>query len=122
MNSEPLPAEHGFPLRSLVPGWYGMDSVKWLTRIEVLEQPFKGYFQDEKYVSLGAHGASRPITFIQVNSKFLRPSEGEEIRVKRYRAEGVAWAGERKIARVEVRVGGRAWQAATVSASPSAVT
>jgi DMSO/TMAO reductase YedYZ molybdopterin-dependent catalytic subunit len=121
MNGAPLPAEHGFPLRALVPGWYGMDSVKWLTRIEVLERPFNGYFQDEKYVSLGAHGASRPITSIQVNSKFLRPSEGEEIRAKTYRVEGVAWAGERRIARVEVRVGGGAWQPANLSASPAAM-
>lgn len=120
MNGEPLPAEHGFPLRAVVPGWYGMDSVKWLTRIEVLEQPFKGYFQDEKYVSLGARGA-RPLTSIQVNSKFVRPSEGEEIRGKNYRAEGVAWAGERKIARVELRVDGGAWQAANLSASPAAL-
>jgi DMSO/TMAO reductase YedYZ molybdopterin-dependent catalytic subunit len=121
MNGEPLPAEHGFPLRALVPGWYGMDSVKWLTRIEVLEQPFKGYFQDEKYVALGAHSASRPLTLIQVNSKFLRPSEGEEIRGKTYRVDGVAWAGERKVARVEVRMGGGAWQAASLEASPSAL-
>jgi DMSO/TMAO reductase YedYZ molybdopterin-dependent catalytic subunit len=121
MNGEPLLAEHGFPLRALVPGWYGMDSVKWLTRIEVLDQPFKGYFQDEKYVALGAHGASRPLTSIQVNSKFLRPSDGEEIRGKTYRAEGVAWAGERKIARVEVRVGGGAWQPANLSASSAAL-
>jgi DMSO/TMAO reductase YedYZ molybdopterin-dependent catalytic subunit len=121
MNGEPLPAEHGFPLRALVPGWYGMDSVKWLTRIEVLDQPFKGYFQDEKYVALGAHGASRSLTFIQVNSKFLRPSEGEEIRGKTYQVEGVAWAGERKIARVEVRVSSGAWQAANLSASPAAL-
>jgi DMSO/TMAO reductase YedYZ molybdopterin-dependent catalytic subunit len=121
MNGEPLPAKHGFPLRALVPGWYGMDSVKWLTSIEVREQPFRGYFQDEKYVSLGAHGASGPITRIQVNSKFLRPSEGEEIRVKSYRAEGVAWAGESKIARVEVRVGGGAWQPASLSTPPEAM-
>jgi DMSO/TMAO reductase YedYZ molybdopterin-dependent catalytic subunit len=121
MNGEPLPAEHGYPLRALVPGWYGMDSVKWLTRIEVLDQPFKGYFQDQKYVALEAHGASRPLTSIRVNSKFLRPSEGEEIRGKTYRAEGVAWAGERKIARIEVRVGGGAWQPANLSASPVAM-
>lgn len=121
MNGEPLPAEHGFPLRALVPGWYGMDSVKWLTRIEVQEQAFKGYFQDVKYVALGAHGASRSLTSIQVNSKFLRPSEGEEIRAKTYRAEGVAWAGERKIARVEVRVGGGIWQPASLAVSPAAL-
>jgi DMSO/TMAO reductase YedYZ molybdopterin-dependent catalytic subunit len=120
MNAEPLPPEHGFPLRALVPGWYGMDSVKWLTRIEVLEQPFKGYFQDEKYVALGARGTSRAVTLIQVNSKFLRPSEGEEIRVKTYRAEGVAWAGELKIARVELRINGGAWQPASLTASSSA--
>jgi DMSO/TMAO reductase YedYZ molybdopterin-dependent catalytic subunit len=121
MNGEPLPAEHGFPLRALVPGWYGMDSVKWLTRIEVLSERFKGYFQDEKYVALGGRGASRPLTVIQVNSKFLRPSEDEEIRGKTYRAEGVAWAGEGKIARVEVRMGGGAWQAANLSAAPVAL-
>ena len=119
MNGEPLPAEHGFPLRALVPGWYGMDSVKWLTGIEVLDQPFKGYFQDERYVSLGTHGASGSITRMQVNSKFLRPSEDEEIRVKKYRAEGVAWAGEHKVARVEVRVGGGAWQLANLAGSPA---
>jgi len=121
MNGDALPAEHGFPLRAVVPGWYGMDSVKWVTRIEVLEQPFKGYFQDEKYVAIGAHGASRPVTRMRVNSKFLRPLEGEEIAVKTYRVEGVAWAGERKIARVEVRVAGGAWQAANLSASEAAM-
>jgi DMSO/TMAO reductase YedYZ molybdopterin-dependent catalytic subunit len=121
MNGEPLPADHGFPLRALVPGWYGMDSVKWLTRIEVLDQPFKGYFQDEKYVALGARGPSRPLTVIQVNSKFLRPSEDEEIHGKTYRVEGVAWAGESKIARVEVRAGDGAWQPANLSTSPAAL-
>ena len=121
MNGEPLPAEHGFPLRALVPGWYGMDSVKWLTRIEVLARPFKGYFQDEKYVALGAQGASRPLTRIQVNSKFFRPSEGEEIHAKSYRLEGAAWAGERKVTRVEVRVSGGDWQPANFSASSDAL-
>ena len=121
INGEPLPADHGFPLRALVPGWYGMDSVKWLTSIEILDQPFKGYFQDEKYVALGGHGGSRPLTIIQVNSKFLRPSEDEEIRGKTYVAEGVAWAGDSKIARVEVRVGGGAWRPANLSASSAAL-
>src|SRR5579864_3385561 len=45
MNGGPLPSEHGGPLRLLVPGWYGMASVKWLTRIEVRTQPFRGHFQ-----------------------------------------------------------------------------
>jgi DMSO/TMAO reductase YedYZ molybdopterin-dependent catalytic subunit len=119
MNGSPLPAEHGFPLRALVPGWYGMDSVKWLTRIEVSRQPFAGYFQEREYFALKANGERRPVTAIQVNSRFLRPSEGEEIRGKSYRVEGVAWAGERQVAKVEVRVNSANWQPAMLSASSS---
>jgi DMSO/TMAO reductase YedYZ molybdopterin-dependent catalytic subunit len=117
MNGQPLPADHGFPLRALVPGWYGMDSVKWLTRIEIADQPFKGYFQQEEYVALKTNGERRPITRMLVNSKFLRPSEGEEIRVKAYRIEGAAWAGEDKVSNVELRMDPSGpWQKATLSA------
>jgi len=123
MNGSPLPADHGFPLRALVAGWYGMDSVKWLTRIEITSQPFDGYFQQQHYVALTANGERRPITRMLVNSKFLRPSEGEEIGSKIYRVNGVAWAGERKIAKVEVRFSpGGSWQPASVDAQPVALS
>jgi DMSO/TMAO reductase YedYZ molybdopterin-dependent catalytic subunit len=122
MNGAPLPAEHGFPLRAVVPGWYGMDSVKWLTRIEVLGQSFEGYFQKEEYMAVKGNGERQPVTRMRVNSKFLRPSEDEEIRAKKYVVEGVAWAGERKIAQVEIRIGpGGAWQPATLAALPLAM-
>jgi DMSO/TMAO reductase YedYZ molybdopterin-dependent catalytic subunit len=49
MNGEPLPIHHGFPLRLIVPSWYAVASVKWLTDIELIEQPFVGHFQMEKY-------------------------------------------------------------------------
>ena len=49
MNGEPLPPQHGFPLRLLVPGWYGMTSVKWLERITVLDRPFEGFQQRDRY-------------------------------------------------------------------------
>ena len=51
MNGAPLPPQHGFPLRLVVPGWYGMASVKWLKRIEVLAQPFDGYQQAGNYTT-----------------------------------------------------------------------
>ncbi len=122
MNGEPLPADHGFPLRALVPGWYGMDSVKWLTSVEILDKPFTGYFQQEEYVAVKANGERRPVTRMLVNSKFLRPSEAEEIHLKMYRVEGAAWAGERKVAKVEVRVNPDGiWQAASVAATPQAM-
>ena len=49
LNGVPLPPQHGFPLRLLVPGWYGMTNVKWLTRITVLDEPFTGYQQARGY-------------------------------------------------------------------------
>src|SRR5919199_5409200 len=49
MNGEPLPPSHGFPLRLVVPGWYGMASVKWLARILVLDRPFGGFFETSDY-------------------------------------------------------------------------
>src|SRR5437764_1124673 len=49
MNGELLEPSHGFPVRLFVPGWYGVASVKWLQRIEVLDRPFQGYFQTKKY-------------------------------------------------------------------------
>ena len=62
MNGVPLPPEHGFPLRALVAGWYGMDSVKWLTRVEVSQEPFQGYFQKQSYVATTSKG----VTYKQV--------------------------------------------------------
>jgi len=122
MNGAPLPPEHGFPLRALVSGWYGMDSVKWLTRVEVLQEPFKGYFQQERYVAVKSDGERQTITRMRVNSKFLRPLNDEEIRVKAYRIEGVAWAGEGKVSKVELRFDGNgAWQPAVLGELPVAM-
>jgi DMSO/TMAO reductase YedYZ molybdopterin-dependent catalytic subunit len=119
MNGDPSPAAHGFPVRALVSGWYGMDSIKWLTRIEVLNQPFAGYFQQERYVSVRGNGERRPITRMGVRSRMVRPTEDEDIRLDTYRVEGVAWAGERKVAKVQVRVNGSGdWQPANLQASP----
>jgi DMSO/TMAO reductase YedYZ molybdopterin-dependent catalytic subunit len=52
MNGEPLPREHGFPLRLIAPGWYGIANVKWLTRIEVVDQRFAGRFMAREYVTI----------------------------------------------------------------------
>jgi DMSO/TMAO reductase YedYZ molybdopterin-dependent catalytic subunit len=119
MGGAPLPPEHGFPLRALVSGWYGMDSVKWLTRIEVSQDPFKGYFQQERYVAVKANGEKQVIARMRVNSKFLRPLDAEEIRGRTYGIEGVAWAGESKVAKVELRFDGGAWQTAVLGDSPA---
>ena len=122
MNDAPLPREHGFPLRALVSGWYGMDSVKWLTRVEVSREPFKGYFQQERYVAVKSSGERQGITRMKVNSKFLRPSDGEDIGVKAYGIKGVAWAGEGKVSKIELRFDGTGpWQPAVLGESPTSM-
>ena len=52
MNGEPLPREHGFPVRLIAPGWYGVANVKWLTRIEVRDQQYRGSFMARDYVTI----------------------------------------------------------------------
>jgi DMSO/TMAO reductase YedYZ molybdopterin-dependent catalytic subunit len=49
MNGEPLPIQHGYPVRLIVPGWYAVASVKWLAEIEIMDQPFSGHYQTDKY-------------------------------------------------------------------------
>src|SRR5437588_11659314 len=79
MNGELLEPVHGFPVRLFVPGWYGVASVKWLKRIEVLDRPFKGYFQTVKYTRQrrGRKGTETELVGpMAVKSEILRPSAG----------------------------------------------
>jgi DMSO/TMAO reductase YedYZ molybdopterin-dependent catalytic subunit len=116
MNGADLPPAHGYPLRAVVAGWYGMASVKWLTRIVVSDRPFQGYFQSLNYTYFERrHGLPTlvPITEMQVKSEIARPARGEVIAAgTEYRMHGAAWAGEPEVDRVEVSTdGGKTWQA-----------
>jgi len=76
MNGEPLAPSHGFPLRAIVPGWYGMAAVKWLQRIVVTDQPFHGYYQTVDYAFWKKDGLGAtlvPITEMQVKAAIARP-------------------------------------------------
>jgi DMSO/TMAO reductase YedYZ molybdopterin-dependent catalytic subunit len=116
MNGEPLEPIHGFPVRLLVPGWYGVASVKWLRRIEVLATPFEGYFQTTKYTiqRQGPQGLERVLVGpMALKSEIIRPHPGEALGVGTNRIFGVAWAGPEAVARVEVSTdGGQSWLAA----------
>lgn len=113
MNGELLDANHGFPVRLFVPGWYGVASVKWLTRMEVLNRPFRGYFQTTKYTFQRRTSAGIETEIIgpmQVKSEIIRPRSGEVLGAGTNRIFGIAWAGEEAVARVEVSTdGGRSW-------------
>jgi len=117
MNGSALPAAHGFPLRAVVPGWYGMASVKWLTRIIVTDEPFHGHFQsiDYAYWQRRSGGPSlTPITTIQLKAQIARPTPEEIIPAGMpYEIRGAAWTGEGTVSAVEVSTdGGRQWSRA----------
>lgn len=116
MNGEPLTPSHGFPLRLLVPGWYGVASVKWLTRLEATSERFAGYFQTVKYTikqRLAGRELTVPLERMAVKSEIVRPFAGEALSLGKQRVFGLAWAGEEPVARVETSTdGGRTWQGA----------
>ncbi|TMF13338.1 MAG: hypothetical protein E6I38_01660 [Chloroflexi bacterium] len=74
MNGQPLEPQHGYPLRLVVPGWYGMTSVKWLARIEAIQGPFEGYQMMGSYrYSNNADDAGEPVTLQKVRSLMVPP-------------------------------------------------
>jgi DMSO/TMAO reductase YedYZ molybdopterin-dependent catalytic subunit len=118
MNGEPLPAAHGGPVRLVVPGWYGVASVKWLARIEALTEPFTGYFQVARYVMDIPGAATRPpLRTMVVKSLITYPAAGAVLAPGPVTIRGVAWSGDGAITEVVVSSdGGATWAPATVAA------
>jgi DMSO/TMAO reductase YedYZ molybdopterin-dependent catalytic subunit len=118
MNGEDLPPRNGYPLRLIVPGWYGMASVKWLQRIEVRPTPFMGRFQADEYVTLRAEerngttlwtrNAIGPQRLKSVPGRVSRGNGGLQI-------SGAAWGAP--IERVEVRIDDGPWRPAELDRS-----
>jgi DMSO/TMAO reductase YedYZ molybdopterin-dependent catalytic subunit len=116
MNGAPLPPEHGGPVRLIVPGWYGMASVKWLTRITAIDAPFTGFFQTQRYVySLPPSPAETPVREILVKSLITSPAGGDTVPLAPCTISGLAWCGSAPVALVEVATeGAGAWTPATL--------
>jgi DMSO/TMAO reductase YedYZ molybdopterin-dependent catalytic subunit len=115
MNGEPIPLQHGYPVRLIMPNWYGVASVKWLTEIELIDRAFDGYFQAEKYhFEWQRNGAvdREPVTLQRVRALITEPSPHEAVELGDLAVRGVAWSGAAAIARVEVSVDGGPWQEA----------
>lgn len=116
MNGEPLPPQHGFPVRLIVPGWYGVANVKWLSRIEVMETRWAGRFMARDYVTIreepqsggGSVWTQKVVGRARIKSIPARVMS----RGGRYQIEGAAWGGP--IHRVEVRVDDGPWVPATI--------
>lgn len=115
MNGDPLPPEHGFPVRLIAPGWYGVANVKWLTRIEVTDRRFAGRFMARDYVSIREEPRDGDTvwTFATVGFDRLKSAPAKVTRrANRYTIMGAAWGAP--IAAVQVRIDDGPWNAATL--------
>jgi DMSO/TMAO reductase YedYZ molybdopterin-dependent catalytic subunit len=127
MNGAPLPPQHGFPLRLVVPGWYGMTSVKWLDAIEVSAEPFEGYQQTISYrVRQDPDELGEPVTRMVPRSLMIPPGVPDFATRERIlepgpcTVRGRAWSGLGAIVSVEVSVdGGSAWSPARLGPAAS---
>jgi DMSO/TMAO reductase YedYZ molybdopterin-dependent catalytic subunit len=108
MNGEPLPPEHGAPVRLVVPGWYGMASVKWLARISLIERAFDGFYQKDRYVI-----GRRPLREIAPRAVITEPADGAQVPRAPIVVRGRAWSGHAPVVSVEVSSdGGYSWHPA----------
>jgi DMSO/TMAO reductase YedYZ molybdopterin-dependent catalytic subunit len=111
MNGVPLPLEHGFPARIIVPGIVGMKHVKWLTSLEPVSYDYKGYWQQQSWPD------DAPNT---LSSRIDLPGDRETITEKTYRIKGIAFGGQETIRRVEISTdGGAQWKPAILEPPPS---
>ena len=125
MGGAPLPAQHGFPLRLIAAGWYGMAHVKWLSAITALTEPFDGYQQTVGYRLYSATGeAGAPVTRMLPRSLTIPPGIPDFLTRDRILDRGAcvlagrAWSGRGAIVRVELSVdGGRTWEDAQLGAA-----
>jgi sulfane dehydrogenase subunit SoxC len=114
MNGAELPPQHGYPLRLVVPGWYGMASVKWLSSIKVLTKPFDGFQQQVAYrYQRDAEDPGTPVTWIKVRALMIPPgmpdffTRGRVLQAGPVMLSGRAWSGHGTVQRVEVGIDGK---------------
>ncbi len=117
MNGSDLPRDHGYPIRLIVPGHYGMASVKWLTRIQAVREPFQGYWQTSDYAYwdyVDGVPVRRPLSEMTLKSQIARPQMYEVIPAgEAYLIAGATWCGESDVVEIEVTTnGGESWEQA----------
>jgi DMSO/TMAO reductase YedYZ molybdopterin-dependent catalytic subunit len=106
MNGQPLPKQHGYPLRAIVPGIFGMKNVKWLSKIELVNFDYKGHWEKEGWSDSSV---------IPAMSEILMPMDGKQIPFGNYAIGGVAFGGRHGIGRVQISLdGGSTWNEAAI--------
>ena len=117
MNDQPLPAKHGYPLRAVIPGFYGMMNPKWINRMSVVGSVYDGYWQTRGWTNSPTIYTESFIVMPSESSVSLSQNGGSII------VAGYAFAGDRGISKVEVSFdNGRTWQAAELKKPLSNLT
>lgn len=106
MNGEPLTPDHGAPFRLIVPHWYGVASVKWLKRIDVITEHYAGEFQIGHYMYEWADRPHEYVTKMRVRARITDPAPGATIPAGTYTVRGKAWSGTGPITQVHVSLTG----------------
>jgi DMSO/TMAO reductase YedYZ molybdopterin-dependent catalytic subunit len=122
MNGAPIPPQHGYPVRLVVPGWYGMAHVKWLVRVDVVDAPFTGFQQAVAYrMRMDPAESGDPVERIAPRALIMPPgfpdfmSRTRVVRPGPIALQGRTWSGRAPVARVEVSTdGGVTWEDATL--------
>jgi DMSO/TMAO reductase YedYZ molybdopterin-dependent catalytic subunit len=117
LNGHPLTRNHGAPWRALFPGWYGMDSVKWLQKLVVAQAPLP--ITDNTYLKITAQPEGgqqiEPLPRMQVKSVITAPADGAVVERGKVEVHGLAWSGFGKVSKVALSADdGASWQAATL--------
>jgi len=116
LNGAELPPLHGYPLRLIAPGWYGVANAKWLTRIEVIDRRYQGFFMARDYVTIREEerDGETAWTFTSVTRDRLKSAPAKvTMAAGRYSIMGAAWGAP--IASVEVRIDDGPWRPATLT-------
>lgn len=117
MNGEPLGPDHGAPFRIVVPHWYAVASVKWLTRIDVLTEPFTGEFQTGHYMYEWADRAPESVALMRVRARITAPTPAAVVDSGICTVRGKAWSGSGPVTRVDVSLTGEGdWHEAHLQA------
>ena len=115
-DGQPLPKDHGFPLRIWIPDRYGMKQPKWITSIEVTDEYKEGYWVERSWSELAQVQTTSVIDTVALDA--IREENGQQV----IPIGGIAFAGDRQISKVEVRVDGSAWQEAQLRSPLSETT
>jgi DMSO/TMAO reductase YedYZ molybdopterin-dependent catalytic subunit len=118
-NGKPISHKHGFPFRLIVPGWYGMASVKWLNEIILIKGKFSGPFQNDDYVYYFQDGKSEQVTTNHVNSTIQQQLDKQLVKSGAHTIRGIAWTGSGVVSKVEISFDkGDSWEPVKLEKTP----